>query len=749
MEGKSDSICPACGSHFIITYYQRRAADEPPDRVKYCENCPLDPQRLELKVFSASIIAPTEGHGRRLDSRYRSSASRPRSTSARNASKGLQTVSISQPVVVSKLTRIKFKGATATSCLRELRQGAHRAVAETGKMTRVTKQGVVKVAIAHSSGSHAGHTLYALESAFLAPFIDCLTLEAVETRQTHGQQTDEVVLGLTYDIELPIDGASSYLRTSVNGSDPEIVVDIKFLDSGVTEEHCISIVGVVLQRYGTESSLKRVVDPRLISAMFTQSARAFDSLVAPTTGYSYMWKPDGERYWCVKIGCIWFFCKRLLSARIVGWRLDSHATTSTRAAPVLDLEVLVGHAPILIDVLVDGRGNLTSAMRNLPAILETFLQIERLPFSIHIRRYYPTLALLQSEEKDVGYPVDGAVGIENSSTTIIKIKDVKSIELELTETGDLLTSDGTVVATSSLHDLYPSGSIVEVRFRFQQDKRTVQVLSTLLRTDKRKANDTTVCREILSLAGTLPDAALRRKALLWCSSIRRGLQHIASNIRGSGRVVLDIGSGDGQAVSDYSTDPDVTYLLVEPNSSRCIKLRRRLSERTGVRLQHTTDVTEIWRQISALSKGTLKYLIYEGTLQSLLDAPRSFTTLRSCVRCCVASYSLSYTADPLIALALEGLEVLGCGYMYDKPVDKNCIVNASTVRMENRLDGTASVKWGGDEEYYEPVLLTTKFQRFMTIVPATVLSPMSPDDSELLLSQIVASLFIVTTRRSI
>lgn len=745
MEDKNDLICPACGSDFIITYYQRRAADEPPDKVKYCKSCPLDPQRLTLEEPPASIVRTYQD---KAIPRRRLSTSRSNSRTRHSAKRSLHGIFVPRPSVIYRQTRLRFEGAAATSCLKEFQKNPYKATTEIGSVVSVTIRGVTKTATAYSSGVYSGRTLYTTNSAFVAPFVTRQVLEAIETIQTYNQETEECLLGLIYNLEPAIYDTSGYLHTNIDGSNPEILVDFDASDE-MFEKCCINIVEAVFQQYGTEVSLKTMVDSRFISAMFTQSARAFDSPVAPTTGYSYMWKPDGERYWCAKLGCVWFFCKRLLSAKVVGWRMDTYLTTTTRAAPVLDLEVLIGHEPILIDVLADQEGNLTPPMRNLPAILEIFSSLTHPPFGVRLRKQYPTLALLQSNEKVVEYPIDGAVGVEDSSTTIIKIKDVKSIELELTDTGALVASEGTIVATSNLHSIYIPGSIIEVRFRFQQDKSAMQVLSTLLRTDKKKANDALVCREIFSLAGSLPDAIARRKALLWCNSIRRELQRMASNVRGFGRVVLDVGSGDGQAVSDYSTDPDVTYLLVEPDSSKCIKLRKRLSERMGVRLQHTSDAAEVWRQISSLSRGTLKYLIFQGVLQSLLENPRSTTILKSCVRCCVASYSLSYVADSLTALAVEGLDILSCGYMYDKPVDGNCIVKASGVRMENKLNGTASVKWGSDREYLEPVLLTKKFEKLMSSVPAVAISPISTDKDEVLLRQIVASLFIVTTRRSL
>lgn len=44
----TDMLCPACRGVLKRIFYQRRAADEPPDKVIYCTNCPVDISELSF-----------------------------------------------------------------------------------------------------------------------------------------------------------------------------------------------------------------------------------------------------------------------------------------------------------------------------------------------------------------------------------------------------------------------------------------------------------------------------------------------------------------------------------------------------------------------------------------------------------------------------------------------------------------------------------------------------------------------------
>lgn len=50
MDHTSSKKCDACGVPLETVYYQRRAADEPPDKVTYCPLCPLNTSRLSAKL---------------------------------------------------------------------------------------------------------------------------------------------------------------------------------------------------------------------------------------------------------------------------------------------------------------------------------------------------------------------------------------------------------------------------------------------------------------------------------------------------------------------------------------------------------------------------------------------------------------------------------------------------------------------------------------------------------------------------
>lgn len=130
-----------------------------------------------------------------------------------------------------------------------------------------------------------------------------------------------------------------------------------------------------------------------------------------------------------------------------------------------------------------------------------------------MKKYHTTLDDLYKTTTELNYPVDDAVGIQDGSTDIIKLKDARSIELQLTDNGDLYSSDVVVVATSFLHTLYSPGSIVELRVERNVVENSIKVVEILTRSDKTKANSYSACVDMLNTLRETPDPLDRRRSL--------------------------------------------------------------------------------------------------------------------------------------------------------------------------------------------------------------------------------------------
>jgi hypothetical protein len=736
-------VCPACSYEYQTIYYQRRAADEPPDKVTFCPNCPVDTSKLSLNVNikddnTISTIQTTVSR--------RPKTSRQLSLSSNTFSE------------VGTTTFITVQGMAAQRCYKSILKLDSKPKSIVATKMSIHKSNIRQLVDLYLTSTFKGNAYVPLSSEKIAPFI---TLDKFNQYASNIDQLSTVnksVVGYEYLLDNIPGAISTSLRTLYKGQKPTIVIS---LDNSILElqdkydDHILSILENVLIRYGTENSIKSFMLASTLNTLYIQSGKAYDWPSAPNEGYTYTWKPDGERFWYVKYGSIWLFSRRLLSGKIAGWNIAKNVHTTITSGPVLDVEVLIGHDPILIDVLIDDSGSPMPAMRSLDTVLSEFNNLTTVDIPIHVRNYFRSEKDLLATKNELQYPTDGVVGIQDGSMTIIKLKDDKSIELELQSNGDLLSSDKVLIAESELQNTYEPGSIVEIRFTKQSGQDTPVIIETLLRTDKLKANDSSVCKDILNTISDTPDIIARRKALLWCNSIRQRLNQVASKIIGKGRVILDIGAGDGQAVSDYSTDPDITYILLEPDLSKCKKMIRRLSEPGKGKSRLFEGAGTIIHVAGLVSTKKLKYAIVNATLKDILMQQHCIRTLQNCVRCCIASFSISYIVPELQQLALSNFNILGCGYMYDSVNNLGTLIDEYGVLMKyqnfnNRHNNsTAMVKWGTDKVYMEKAITINDFKEFFYHRLATNILPIVEGSDSSLLQTISSKVYIISTIKQI
>lgn len=733
--------CPACNSVFETVYYQRRAADEPPDKVVFCKHCPLDTNRLCFSNASKLSTVPT----------FKINASNSDSS---KSSKGLLS---SKLYKVSTKVCIVVKGSAALRCYSFI------------KSNSITSDSIVAVPVNVNIGTkyinsyyHLNSTMqneahYTKTSSIVAPFIAYKNIDiysSVSDISKYKDEINKVVIGHEYQLSNIEGSISTVLRTLHDGQKPCIILTLD--DSN--ESTILRALENILVEYGTEYSIKSIVNSTVLNTLYRQSGRAYDWPSAPNNGYTYTWKPDGERFWYLKYGCIWLFCRRLLSGRIAGWNICRSFNEFTNIGPVLDVEVMIGFDPILIDILISNNEQSMPVSRTIDHVLDEYNYINDMGLidtPIYVRDYYRSEKELLNTKDKLQYPVDGVVGIEDGSMNIIKLKDEKSIELQLKENGDLVTSDGYLIATSNLQDTEEIGSIVEIRFIKQSGIDTPSIKETFVRTDKTKANDMSACINIMNTIAGTPDSLARHNAVEWCNSIRSKLNKTASKITGKGRVILDIGAGDGQSVSDYSTDPDVTYLLLEPNARKCRSMFRRLQDLDRSNTRIFWQASDVMNALRLLIPKKIKYAIVCATLKDILNQKECIRTLKTCVRCCIASLSISYIVSELQELAIEGLNVIGFGYMYDSVNRKGELINEHGVTMKytsyqlGKHSDDAVVQWGTDKAYIEPAITLADFKEVFEYKLARNIMPIMSDTKVSLLNTISTKVYIISSDKYI
>lgn len=724
------SHCAACGGEFSVQYYQRRAADEPPDKVEFCPSCPLDTRKLDLTLPTAKKIVKLH-------------------TNIASSSRRSSTILEDSLNISGSRVCVLVEGAAANRCMQSAIKNELPKRTVTSITVPVMRGGGKGLTDLYTKSIVEGEAHIVSTNNIIAPFVYLQQLDVYRLKQVNKPKYQEYAAG--YEIELPCIAGSEYtfLRIINKEERPRLYILLPedTSESDDLVDKVLYILEEVLATYGTETSIRSFISPSIVSSLYTQSAKAYDWPSAPETGYSYTWKPDGERFWYIRYGTVWLFSRRLLSGSISGWNIENSLRVMTKVGPILDIEVMIGHDPILIDVLVLDSGIPTPPTRSLRYVLDAFYGMDNIGVPIHVRKYYKKESEVHENKDSLTYPIDGIVGIQDGSMTIIKLKTTKSIELTLKENGDLVTADNRLVSTSKLQELYEPGSIIELRLTKERDSPEPRVDEVILRTDKTKANSYEVCKSILHTMSEVPESLERRRALVWCNTVRNKLHHIAAGQAERGRMILDIGAGDGQEVSDYSSDPNVTYMLLEPDLKKCRSLIRRLQGKGTSRLfigaEHFAHV------VASLTTGSLRYGVIKATLAEILAQEHCIKILRGSTRYCIASFSISYIKKDIRRLAISGLDIIGCGYFYDDTNDEGFLINESGVVMKREMNNESSVKWGSDKVYKEQAICKSDFEDVFHIRSATELIPVFTSDNRGLLNTVSSNVYIISTKKHI
>lgn len=450
-------------------------------------------------------------------------------------------------------------------------------------------------------------------------------------------------------------------------------------------------------------SLANHINNIKLGAISNITARAYDASSVTNDSYLFSTKPDGERLWMTRLGMVWVFSRRLMDHTIQGWIIDDfcHMQSKHMIGPILDVEILWGHKAILIDVLMDEHGIISSHDRTLDWINEKFeflkTQFSALD-SIEARPFYSSIASADTYRKSVDYPTDGLVAVSKTGTDMLKLKPIKSIELEFIQGGYFVTREGTKLFQTLETDVYQIGSIVEIRISLEAGQPLIH--KNFVRPDKKVANSDSVIDSILrSCEESTSKNVIRTTIWRWSNSLRLKLYERASILMKDKHIILDIGSGSGQSTEAFSKIPNASFILVEPDPHKCKLLAKRL----GVR-NIDKDPRSFIPLIPQLKRGNKTYHIINTTLQEILADSVATMNMIGIVGCMISSFSIHFIHDCLEKIIESKVPFIGSYYSYDDiPIGK-CIIDDSDLVMKRVSKDTATVQWGRDEIYNEPVL---------------------------------------------
>lgn len=645
--------CRGCGTRLLHLQYQSRSADEAHTEVLKCSNCPLDIDKFSSERKEPHVYLPR----RKLQN---------------------------SKTPVCKLTNRRL-------C----------------KILRVTSRSFDSKALSLSK-AHASNFLDENSRLFKSyssgPWKGMSICTLRKTRITLNAYVEDIIVsdsvyGISREYE-DFEYAYSNNHVIVPGSNRTSAVCM--IDTDLDTDIVDGLIEMFVSGF-CPNSLSGYVDNIVLGSISNLNSRAYDASGAEDDKHYFSSKPDGERMWLVRSGSVWFYCRRLMDFSIESFYVDEKIEPLGKMviAPVLDVEIMVGSPPILIDILVADSGSLSPYDRNVPWILSEMTSLcGSNPYleKIYVRPFFKTFLDAKSYTDSALYPTDGIVAIFASGTDMKKIKTVRSMELAVAEDMSLKTKQGTSLFKFKSETSIAIGSIVEIRFCV--DGKSLEIIEYFQRFDKKTPNDNEAIDSILmSSVARKQDSMTRNLIWRWSNRLRFQMYQRAQSMNPDKNVILDIGTGSGQSTEAFEKAEATSFILVEPDETKCKSLARRL----GVR-SYDSDPRSAIQAASNLKKGSRKYHILNCSLSDIVSDRPTMTNLKHIVKCAVACFSAQYVVEDIDYLTSSGIGFIGCYYSYDSVDVGDSIVNEGNVVMKRTTETEASVKWGSDKEYLEPVI---------------------------------------------
>lgn len=685
-------FCRACGSQITQKLYQMRSADEASTPTWSCDSCPLDESRVRFS-----------------DPGVHRHASYPRVSHNKSASE--PTYTCSAPVRSYLYVELALSGPLPST------SSDHKAFDNIRYRCSVLDQNVGRKVPAHRyvAGAHAGCTITVKENSALSPKCRVMRAEVYGSdtlMDTSKEEKDGVVRAVT-----TAGGHEAYLYSTDVAEKRLHFAVLKIDGKGDAEVHTALMALHSVQQSWPD--IRGFVSRDYLSTINNLSPRAWDSKRMQKRGATYSPKVDGERaYVLVYQGIAHMFSKGKGHYH-VGWRVLRKRRSSPKPV-VVDVENTLSYGCFFIDMLTDGHGDLSPKVRDYAWSVDEMVKLGKqldIDF-ILFKPYYATLKEAEEACARSTYPTDGVVALWGGSTTARKMKQERSIELVLKNSGELATSDGDVVIREApLPASAETGDVLEVRFKLAKDGKSVVSAPLFQRTDKSSANTTSAVCSVLESFSCVSksDETRRRNVTMWCDSLKSSLVREAVRRCGDRKIIMDVGTGTGQSLDALTDDKGVSYILMEPDKDKCEWIRRR----AGVS-KVWSNPRDILSNIRHLKSGSQTYMVLCCTLNDLVSDEELMGFVHAEIGAVTATFSLHFVVAELYELSTYwSLPVVGCFYPYDGVQTGGSLIDTLGIKMEKVSETRCTVKWGRDERYTEPCTVLSECQVFSSVSKAT------------------------------
>lgn len=197
------------------------------------------------------------------------------------------------------------------------------------------------------------------------------------------------------------------------------------------------------------------------------------------------------------------------------------------------------------------------------------------------------------------------------------------------------------------------------------------------------------------------------------------------------RVIMDLGSGNGQSTGLYSQvlgDPwRKTILFIEKDESRAAQLVKSLRR---LRVKVVRDPESLLTQLAPLRNGAVDAVVCVYDANHLFELPRLSKEIKRTVGSVVSNFSASHVLPSIEVLMELKMSVVGCAYLYDDVAEGCSLVDNKDIVMKVISPDTATVKWGNDAEYHEYPIRSTDLSDYASVKKAVSLIPLTAESTD-------------------
>lgn len=684
--------CKACGSELQTRDVQMRSADEAHTSITSCPNCPVNPNKINSNKIPAT---PLKGIHRRVMRR-------------------------SLPVIPTKFDN----GKCAYTLVADIPLSHDLMNVELNLLHLIQYLYIHNRRLSDATIGQKTPPFFVVNGIYKDNCVSYnnrkligigLYIETYNILTYNESSNEQAIIKGRYLNWDKIDKYSSYIYSEYNGTNRKLIVDLGY---DIPSKYILKDIVTYIYSHGIiPDNISKYISRNTVNVFGNLAPRRWDASIPPETGYKFTCKPDGQNMWLFWIGNVWYKFKPNCREGIKAWSWTDSANNNDMI--VLSVEDMSSHGYIVIDCFTDENGNIAKDSRDIDWVVNTAQLImknnKKIP--LLIRKYFDDYKLAEEYSSKLPYPVDGIVAVRNGSTEILKIKSIRSMELYLSEDNILTTSDNIPVikCPDSVSNRYKTGTIFEVRFKVI-NTNTIHVFDLFQRTDIYNANLSDAVSNIIRSDCKLvtPDDNERRVALLWCNNLRKQLYQLAYDHNSSKSIIVDIGTGTGQSLDAIIQSETVSYVFIEPDTVRCKSIARRLDVKRILK-----DPGDIIPIIKSLKTRSVKYAILNSTISEIVKHSRALDILFSEAKSVTCTFSIHFITDELRYIVSNyNTPIYGCAYTYDNAVN-GILVDSCGVLMKQTDSDNATVKWGGDKQYNEPVTLQRDYAGIGKTIPGS------------------------------